>query len=245
MKIFLDTNILKFASNKHLVRRPEFQTVNWGELEDTVQVFKPYTVSHLDRIKSDTQFRDSVSIPFLAKAGILGYAEFVKTTHVTHEAAGLPWMASATGVFFGCQITNVADPIGAKRMLLGGGRSADEWTDLFVNSISERRYLEICRVTGAFQGDNKPLQRNQALDAFHIWSAEVAGADLFLTMDYKLSRMVKKDTKNRIQIPVVTPNQAIGLLLESIGFVKGCKLVFKGLLFTKKSLFFKVGPGWH
>ena len=58
----------------------------------------------------------------------------------------------------------------------------------FLSSLSNSRFLELQKATGAYQGD-KPRNRNQLLDAFHFWCAEHNECDFFLTLDFKLIRV--------------------------------------------------------
>ena len=204
-----------------------------GGREIEMEWSKPYTTNSILKIKHPPLKRDAVFLPILAKAGLLGHIKFLRSPEIDMEAAGLPSTASASGRFFGCPVEQVKLPTNSPRMWLGGGRSADEWTDSFLASISHPRFKELCKVVGAYQGEKNPLHRNQARDALHIWTAEEAGADAFLTMDYKLGKMIKNDPKKRVPLKIYSPGEVLKDLLYSLGLFRGTVFIAKSFRFAK------------
>jgi len=77
----------------------------------------------------------------------------------------------------------------------------------FLSSLKNKKFIELQKLTGADQGTGK-LNRNQLLDAFHLWCAEYNGCDYFLTFDFKLMRVVGKQ-KGRFLGEVVKPSELI------------------------------------
>jgi hypothetical protein len=67
------------------------------------------------------------------------------------------------------------------------------------------------KLTGAYQGPGR-LNRNQLLDAFHLWCAEYNHCDYFLTLDFNLSKIANKQ-KRRFPTEIVKPSE----LIERIG----------------------------
>lgn len=245
MRVFVDTNIYKFAAVKHHVYVPEKSKINWGGQEFEAIWHKPYTKNSILKIKNNLQRKDAVFLPILAHAGIIGHIKFIDSVEILMESAGLPGMASASGKFFGCPVERVKTPVDSTRVWLGGGRSADEWANSFVKAIHHPRYLELCKLTGAYQGQDCPLNLNQALDALHIWTAEAAYADAFLTMDYKLIKMIQNGRKKRVSLKAVSPGELLKDLLYSLGLIGSVSFLAKSFRFAKGHVKFDEEDGWH
>ncbi|OGP41631.1 MAG: hypothetical protein A2090_06470 [Deltaproteobacteria bacterium GWD2_42_10] len=80
----------------------------------------------------------------------------------------------------------------------------------FLSSIKNKRFLELQKMTGAYQGAKK-LNRNQLLDAFHIWCAEHNKCDYFLTLDFKLVNVIRRQ-KGATLSELVTPSELMNKL---------------------------------
>ena len=242
--VFIDTNILKFSAVKKHVYRPNKTTVNWGSTIFETEYHEPYTVNDIHKIRNDVQKRDAVFLGMLAYAGISGWLTFHVHREVDLETWGLPGMASPSGRFFECPLHEVPDPIVLQsRILLGGNKKFKEHNLDFVCGIKHPRYIDLTKMTGAFQGEDKPLNLNQALDAYHIWCAECAGIQYFLTMDYKLQKVAGL---SNIKTPVVikTPDQLLREVLPKFGLVGAFKFMWQGYRFAKPRVGFDEGKGW-
>lgn len=77
----------------------------------------------------------------------------------------------------------------------------------FLCSLKHKRFLQLQRATGAYQGPNG-INENQLLDAFHLWCAEYNASDFFLTLDFNLARAVK-GAKSVRTVPVVRPSELL------------------------------------
>jgi hypothetical protein len=66
-------------------------------------------------------------------------------------------------------------------------------------------------MTGAYQGGGK-WNRNQLLDAFHLWCAEYNKSDYFLTLDFKLIRILGQNRKTRLPVRAVRPSELLAAL---------------------------------
>lgn len=242
--VFIDTNILKFSAVKKHVFQPRIATVNWGGSDFEMEYFERHTANDLLRIKHDVQRRDAIALPMLAYAGISDWIKFYYHREVLLESSGLPRMRSASGSFFGCTIHKVPDPHTPRsRIISGGEKKLREHTSHFLNGLEDRRFIELTRATGAYQGTSQTLNLNQGLDAYHIWCAENAKINYFLTMDYKLKKMVEK-SRIDTSVRVVTPTELIKLILPRFGFVAALIFVWKGYRFAKSHLDFDEGKGW-
>ncbi len=95
--------------------------------------------------------------------------------------------------------------------LLDGGTSAILNNDAIlrrllpaeVNALAANKLAEICRT----------LPKRQYADAFHLWSAEVAELDYFLTADFKFMNGVRRDKKLELNCRIIAPSE----LLDNLG----------------------------
>jgi hypothetical protein len=243
--VFVDTNILKFSAVKKHVYRPKMATVNWGGTEQELKYYEPYTVNDIHKIKNESQKRDAVSIGMLAYAGISELLKFYIHREVSLETWGLPGMSSPSGRFFNCPLEEVPDPIAPQsRIIAGGSKDFKEYTLDFLCSVKHPRFTELAKMAGAYQGETKPLNLNQALDAYHIWCAESANMSYFLTMDYKLGKVVDR-SKIKTAVSIVTPDQLLRAVIPKFGFVGATKFLWKGYRFSKPLVGFDEGKGWN
>jgi len=93
------------------------------------------------------------------------------------------------------------------RILYGGPDDFRQAQLDFLSSLKDKRFLELQRITGAYQGIGK-VNRNQLLDAFHLSCAEHNGCDFFLSLDFKLAKIIEKANDKRV-VPVVRPSQLV------------------------------------
>ncbi|MEE9584678.1 MAG: hypothetical protein V3W51_04275 [Candidatus Brocadiales bacterium] len=121
-------------------------------------------------------------------------------------------MDSSTGKFYGAPYKMVDAPIKYERIMLGV--SVDDPKDAqfeFLRSIRNDQFLELQKMVGAYQGKNKQ-NKNQLLDAFHLWCAEHNKCDFFLTLDFKLIRVLRNNRKHALLVEVVKPSELLGKL---------------------------------
>ncbi len=244
--VFVDTNILKFSAVKKHVFQTRKSMVNWGGEDFETEFREPYTTNDLHKITNEVQKRDAVFLAMLAYAGISERLTFFIHREVELESLGLPGMASPSGRFFGCPLEKVGDPDGTlqSRTVFGGNKTPKEHLQDFVSQIEHKRFVELAKATGAYQGKHKPLNLNQALDAYHIWCAESASIDYFLTMDYKLQRVLGHSTV-KTSVKVVTPDQLLRLEIPRLGFFGAIQFIWRGYKFAKPRVSFSEGAGWN
>jgi hypothetical protein len=154
-------------------------------------------------------------------------------------------MASPSGRFFGCPIHEVADPMEPQyRIIAGGPKKPREHALDFLSGIQHPRYIELTKMTGAYHGKGKPLNLNQARDAYHIWCAECANMKYFLTMDYKLQKVVGA-AKIRTPVAIKTPDQLLREVVPKFGVIGAIKFMWQGYRFAKPRVGFDEGKGWN
>jgi hypothetical protein len=124
------------------------------------------------------------------------------------ESWGLPKMGSATGGFYRAPYEMVDAPIKYYRVLIGMGIDSKEMQIKFLSGIKNKRFIELQKMTGAYQGKHE-INRSQLLDAFHIWCAEHNKCDFFLTLDFKLLKVIRKNMKTEPIVHVVRPSELL------------------------------------
>lgn len=73
---------------------------------------------------------------------------------------------------------------------------------LVANLRNVKRFGELC----------KGLSEKQYPDAFHLWTAEVNGADCFLTIDKKFIRVMTETNRSELPCPPLSPSQLLNQL---------------------------------
>jgi len=219
--IFLDTNIFKFAARIKKVRVPHREQIEWGDIVEDIDVYRPYVHNSIYRIRDKKQRLDASYIPMLAFSGLQGHGMFWTHKEVDMETWGIPGMNNIHGLFYNCPINKLPSPEGERcRIIAGGNKKFDEHTLDYLSNIEDKRYKEICKFTGGFQGKGKPMNRNQALDAYHLWCAEYSQMDYFVTMDYKLIKIIINNKKADLELKIVNPKNLFQEILKSIGIVR-------------------------
>lgn len=215
-KVYIDTNVFKFSATQLPRLRPRQQTINWGGKVQEVTVHDFVTLNPNEAIDNPELKMEADLLPALAQLGKQGYVRYVVNVETLFESWGIPSMDSSTGKFFGAPFEMVDSPIEHERILLGCG--VDDPKDdqfEFMRSIRNDRFHELQKMVGAYQGKNKP-NRNQLLDAFHLWCAEHNKCDFFLTLDFKLIRVLRNNRKRVLGVEVVKPSELLGKLRVGI-----------------------------
>lgn len=206
-KVFVDTNVLKFSATDLLRLRPRMQQLQWGNKQIDVVVHDFVRVNPNDKIRNPELKAEAELLPALAELGKQGRVQFITQTEAEQESWGLPNMDSRKGRFYGAPITWTQGPFKYSRVIAGGNMSPRDLQLNFLKSIDHPRFTQLMKITGAYQGANE-LNCNQLLDAFHLWCAEHESADYFLTLDFKLARVVSK-AGTRYRVPIVRPSELL------------------------------------
>jgi hypothetical protein len=206
-KVYIDTTVLKFSATRLPRLRPRKQTINWGGRVHEVTVHDFVRVNPNDLIDNPELKAETELLPTLAEAGKRGEVKYVIQMETLFESCGIPKMDSETGKFYGTPYQDVDAPIKYSRVLLGFNRDAREMQFSFLSSIKDKRFIELQKMTGAYQGPGK-LNRNQLLDAFHIWCAEHNKCDYLLTLDFRLVNVLRKQNQHPL-VEVVKPSELV------------------------------------
>jgi hypothetical protein len=215
IKVFIDTNVIKFSATKHLeiipVNKP---TRNWYGKITGYQVATVGYVNPNDNLRYGSEIRKEADLlPRIATLAKNECIELYEDIEMMAESMGLPRMGSASGRLYGAPIKRANPALIYSRTIIGPSYmgSPDELALNFFKQISDRRFKDIQKVTGAYQGPNK-YNLNQLIDAFLIWSAEHNKCNYFLTLDFKLIKMIENDKKKIVCIKLVRPSELLNIL---------------------------------
>ncbi len=212
IRVFIDTNTIKFSATKQLRIIPINKAIrNWyGKITSRI-------VSTIGYINPNEKLKNGSELKQEAKL-LIDVAELAKNSHIELyedvemivESMGLPNIGSSTGRLYKAPISRAEAPIKYGRMIMGPSYmgSPKEMTLNFLKNINERRFKDLQKITGAYQGGDK-YNINQLRDAFLIWSAEHNECDYFLTLDFKLIKMVKRDNKYEVKVNLVRPSELL------------------------------------
>jgi hypothetical protein len=209
-KVYLDSNVYKFSATQLPRFVPRERKVKWGGQSKPVTVYTPRTVNPNDGIQDSKLKAEAELLPQVAALSSAGLAIFQISIETIVETNGLPDMDSKTGYFYDAGREIVKPPVRYSRAIYGG---TDDWKEdqyEFLRSLDHKRFLELQKVTGAYQGEGK-VHRNQRLDAFHLWCAEHNGSDFFLSLDFKLARVIAR-SKDKPRVAVVRPSELLAAI---------------------------------
>jgi len=207
-KVFLDTNIYKFSATQLPRLRPRQQTITWGDIVQEVTVHDFIEVDPNEKIQNQELKKEAELLPELAELGKEGALRYCIQVEALLEIWGIPNMDSRSGKFYGAAVEQVEAPVKYGRVVLGGNQDAKEIQFNFLSGLKHTRFTELQKLTGAYQGPGK-LNRNQLLDAFHIWCAEHNECDFFLTLDFKLIKMVVNNRSYISTVKLVRPSELL------------------------------------
>ncbi|MBI3995662.1 MAG: hypothetical protein HY349_06785 [Nitrospirae bacterium] len=213
-KVYIETTVLKFSATQLPRLQPKSQKINWGGCVHDITVHDFIDLNPNDFIKNPELKAEADLLPELAEAGKRGQVKYVIQMETLFESWGLPKMDSATGKFYGAPYETVDAPIKYGRVISGGLHDAKDMQFEFLANIQSKRFVELQKMTGAYQG-NRGLNRNQLFDAFQLWCAEHNACDYFLTLDFKLIEVLRKNRKLQLQVEVVRPSEFLEVVTGS------------------------------
>lgn len=231
-KVFLDNCIVSISDTVQGAQKST--KVSWGGKEHTIQVsgFEGKPLPRDDEVWKREQIECMPTIGRLARQNVIALSIYVE---IQFEGWKRPrsFPATAIGnVFNGIEFeyvdaaversyffqSSLDDYIDNQRMidfckwllkinpdiLIEKIMKARDFPDfLLINLRNVERFRELC----------KGLSEKQYPDAFHLWTAEVNGADCFLTIDKKFIRVMTETNKAKMPCPPLSPSQ----LLDELG----------------------------
>lgn len=210
VKIYLDTNVYKFSATELPRFRVEMKEVHWGGRTFTLPLHTPVVINPNDRLDENSEINaEALLLPTVASLGKEGVVHFLISIETQVELSFVPNLDSRTGYFYNAPRTIVEPPMRYERILYGGIEDPKQAQCAFLKRLRDPRFLELRKMCGAEQGNH--VNRNQLLDAFHLWCAEHHDCDYFLSLDFKLARMTANSRK-KLRCHVVRPSELLAAL---------------------------------
>lgn len=206
-RVYIDTNVVKFSATQLPRLYPRATTINWGGRTHDVTVHDLVIVNPNQSITNPDLKREADLLTSLADLGKSGVIEFLANIETLLESWGLPNMDSGTGLFYGAPVGEADAPIQYSRIMFGAFRDPGDDQFRFLSSLNHKRFLEWQRAAGAYQGQLGPNQK-QLLDAFHLWCAEHNRCEFFLTLDFKLIRVLRSG-RHKSSVQAVKPSELL------------------------------------
>lgn len=193
---------------------PRTQRVEWGPTVQHLTVYDAKIINPQDKLPEGELKTEAALVRKVADAAKAGLIDAVIHEEVELETWGLPSMDGEQGRFYGAPISKITGPAETNRVV-SGPDGAEAYTRLFMESKTDLRFLELQKVTGAYQGKEKPRNFNQMLDAFFLWCAEYEKCDYFLTLDFRLIRMVISSPKAPKGVKMAKPSEILKAIEQS------------------------------
>lgn len=149
-------------------------------------------------------------LPAIADSAKRGDIILVKSAEVEIESWRLRGSAGRKTLMYGAPVSTVDPPMSYSREIMGWDRPSRECGEEFILSVTNPRFLEVASACGAFDG--KEPKVNTLWDAFHVWTAEVAGAEFFLTFDFRMLRRTRNRGAPKLCVSVVKPSELISAI---------------------------------
>ncbi|NOT60254.1 MAG: hypothetical protein HOP19_08515 [Acidobacteria bacterium] len=146
-------------------------------------------------------------LPQIADLAKVGTMEVLQHLETIMEAAGKRRMGSASGKFYGAPMTMADNPIPYGRTLYSPYHSPLQLAFDFFKDIEHPRFKALQKMANAKPDSKKYLQ--QLRDAFYIWCAEHNNCDYFLTLDFKLIKMINSNKRHTTSVKLVKPSELL------------------------------------
>lgn len=225
-RIFLDTSTLKYSVDELTRFVKVTDTITWPNSETAklpvYQLRKVYPNEKLTGKREELRL-ETYKLPFIAHLAKISHVRLLCHFEVFWELMGLPNITAPQGRFYGAPIEVVESPFRYGRVLSGPSwpdvspgrhshlKPSKRRTAEFFEKITDPRFKELQSACGVQQGSKRVA--NQLLDAFHIYCAEKAGADFFLTCERVLVEQVRQHKRHPPTVTVVRPSELLECLL--------------------------------
>ena len=179
------------------------QTVQWGHLAVTLPV---ETVIPKPRLEGSHAWRQKQldCLPRVAHLAESGRIKLFKTIEIDFEGWGRPGVVSKgteIDLFRNVRVEEIPPAVNRTMCWSGLEGETKEKKQNFLDGIRQKRFQDLKAVIGS----------NHAGDIFHLWSAENAGIECFLSADHKFINAVTNAKGNRkgiqIKVDVLSPSE--------------------------------------
>ena len=211
-RVFLDTSVVKHSFRARRALRPRSASIEWNGKTHNLTLHDFVLIDPAARVTNKELMNEIDDLTKITALAVAGEIE-LQWHHEAREEFDRVWLVPSGGSpsLLTAPITWVDGPIWYRRMttslLPGDGWPRVDEQFEFLAGLDMPRFLQLQKLTGAYQGKIK--NRNQLLDAFHIWCAEVANSTHFLTTDLKLIKHIRRQTTNQPLINVVSPSELL------------------------------------
>jgi hypothetical protein len=207
LRIFVDTSIARFADRKREVWLKQKETIRWGKGLQEVEIARPHTFYPLEKLNNEQDAHTYADALLIEKVEDLARAKLITLcwhfeTHwefIRNKTLGIPAPAILD------LIEKANCPIYYGRPLTSPFHDNTDEQLEFLRRLKLSEYEKWKKLVGGAEPNTK-RERNQLMDAWHLWSADHNHCEYFLTMDYTLIRSVGS-RKNDSKLRVVAPTQ--------------------------------------
>ena len=230
IRVYVDANVIQHSDVDRMYWLPEDRTLDWGGMAVDTRTYPRYEVIDKRLSMTDDKLRrELVALELLAQFDSVADVRFLQQFETEFEANYKPGVSSP---LFGTSIVSAASPIPYARTVLGfGARPQIE----FIQSIDHPRFRYFQKLSGVQPGMSEKRRRAQMLDAWHLWCAERNECDYFLTMDFKLVRMLSgmeaTNSHDQPQTPlrVMEPSQMLVEAIRRLPWWRTARVLVRGL----------------
>lgn len=227
--VFLDTCVIKAAKDSEVIFLPTEKIIDWGHTKSSIVTHKMVYKNQNAQIKEENPqaFSNRIANRLISQIAKKKHIRLLITQEVLFEAMKIP---SVDFCFYRSPIEIIKTPFQHHGILINVSKHNYLYDAL--SSINNHRFFELQKLTGAYQGKSKPLNKNQLFDAFHLWCAESAEAEFFLTHDEKLIKMWEKSKFKGSCRPIDSTALLVILLQRNLALLI---VVIKEVLRIRKS----------
>ena len=228
--IYVDANIVQHSDVGRVRWLREEQTLNWGGKTIKSSSYGRYEVSDKRTdFENPELLKESLGLQLLAQFDSLPTVHFLQQFETQLETKRRPRFSAP---LFGAKVLSAGNPIPYARAI-SGYRVPSQLE--FVERIEHARFRYFQKLVGVQDGMREDRRRAQMLDAWHLWSAEQNQCAFFLTMDFKLVRMMSKAVHARessqppTPVRAVKPSQLLTELSSLVGWAHWGRFVLGGI----------------
>lgn len=205
-RVFLDTSVVKHSIRSRRLLRPQTHQP-WG---GNPILYELVTEDPAESAVGEELRAEVALLPRVAELAARGELELLWHVESLVEFLGIHLLpGGGTPLFSRANVTRVEGPIKYSRIIAGPflGKNAKTLQLEFLERLSHNRFRALQEACGVQK--ESEAYRNQLLDAFHVWTAEEAGATHFLTTDFKLIRILRAHKAPPTKLKVVKPSELL------------------------------------
>lgn len=206
IKVLFDTNILRGGIQREW--STERKTISWGGRTWNVEV-----PIERDKINKNSEEWVQTEIEYLPKIKILidqgiiiPYRSFELLMQYFSQMS--PYEVYSANIFSGIQWKDAPMPFRVSRIIASALPDSKALVkrqrEAVRNNSSDKDYLKWCQLTGLKSG----MKRD---DLLHLYTAEKAGIDYFLTMDKRFIATTHKLKSLKIKTKAVLPSELLSV----------------------------------